>query len=69
MQAGPDFDATTKEYLHHWLSRKQEYEGIAPEDLSVLRAITRKDGPEYFLNRRDLIFTSVSTIYVGTKSA
>jgi SAM-dependent methyltransferase len=69
MQAGPDFDATAKQYLHHWLSRKQENEGIAAEDLSVLRAITRKDSPEYFLNRRDLIFTSVSTIYMGTKPA
>jgi ubiquinone/menaquinone biosynthesis C-methylase UbiE len=67
-QVTPPFNAAQREYLHYWLERKQEIEGIEPADRDLVRRITDRDSEQYFLRRDDLHYVSVSTIYSGTKT-
>lgn len=67
-QVTAPFNAAQREYLHYWLERKQEIEGIKPTDRDLVRRITDRDSEQYFLRRDDLHYVSVSTIYSGTKT-
>lgn len=64
-QATPPFTNLQKQYLHYWLARKREIEGVSPSDIVVLNQLVDTASPLYFLTRDDLIFTAVSSIYVG----
>ncbi len=67
-QATPPFSTPQREYLHYWLERKQEIEGIDPADRELVRRITDRSSELYFLRRDDLHYVSVSTIYTGVKA-
>jgi SAM-dependent methyltransferase len=67
-QAAPPFNPHQRAYLHYWLERKQEIEGIDPADRQIVRQLTDKNSDRYFLRRDDLYYVSVSTIYSGVKS-
>lgn len=54
-----------KEYLAYSLRRRLDYESISPEDRQAALAVTDPASPHYAMNRRDLHFTAISTIYVG----
>jgi SAM-dependent methyltransferase len=64
-QVAPPFTDTQKQYLHYWLDRKRETEGILTADLETLNQLTNPASPHYFLKRDDLVFTAVSSIYTG----
>jgi len=64
-QAAPPFTNTQRQYLHYWLARKREIEGVSPSDIEVLNHLVDQEGPHYFLKRDDLVFTAVSSIYTG----
>lgn len=64
-QAAPPFTDLQKQYLHYWLARKREIEGVALSDIEVLNRLVDQGGQDYFLKRDDLVFTAVSSIYIG----
>src|SRR5262245_17460166 len=64
-QAAPPFTDLQKQYLHYWLARKRKIEGVAPTDIEVLNRLVDQEGPHYFLKRDDLVFTAVSSIFIG----
>jgi hypothetical protein len=64
-QVAPPFTDLQKQYLHYWLARKREIEGVSPSYIEVLNRLVDQEGPHYFLKRDALIFTSVSSIYTG----
>jgi SAM-dependent methyltransferase len=64
-QVAPPFTDAQQQYLHYWLDRKREIEGVLPSDIEVLNQLVDVAGPHYFLKRDDLVFTSVSSIFIG----
>ncbi|MCI0387681.1 MAG: class I SAM-dependent methyltransferase [Acidobacteria bacterium] len=64
-QVAPLFTDAQKQYLHYWLDRKREIEGVLLADIETLNRLVDPAGPHYFLKRDDLIFAAVSSIYTG----
>jgi len=64
-QAAPPFTDLQKQYLHYWLARKREIEGVLPSDIEVLNQLADSASPHYFLKRDDLVFTSISSVFIG----
>jgi SAM-dependent methyltransferase len=65
-QLQPPFSEGQKAYLRQWLDRKRQIEGVSEQDRNTIVALTDPRKPEFFLQRNDLYFTTVSTIYIGT---
>lgn len=63
-EANPPFSEVQKEYLRYHLARKREWD-LTEADKLTLREITDPASPRYVLNRPDLYYVSVSTIYLG----
>jgi len=63
-EANPPFTEVQQEYLRYHLRRKSEWD-VSGEDKRALRDITDPASPRYVLNRPDLYYVSVSTIYLG----
>jgi SAM-dependent methyltransferase len=59
------FTDAQKQYLRYWLDRKREIEGVLPSDIEVVNQLVDPASPHYFLKRDDLVFTAVSTIFIG----
>ncbi len=64
-QVAPPFTDSQKQYLHYWLARKRETEGVLLSDIEVLNQLIDSASPHYFLKRDDLVFTSVSSVFIG----
>jgi hypothetical protein len=54
----------SKRYLRYHLGRKAEWD-LSEEDERTLREIVGPASPHYVLNRPDLYYVSVSTLYLG----
>jgi ubiquinone/menaquinone biosynthesis C-methylase UbiE len=68
-EARPPFTAAQKDYIAYAIRRRLDYESITQEDRATALAVTDPASPHYALNRRDLHFTSISTIYIGQAPA
>lgn len=64
-EANPPFTRVQEEYLRYQLARKTEW-NLSSEDKELLREITDPASTRYVLNRPDLYYVSVSTVYLGT---
>jgi SAM-dependent methyltransferase len=64
-EANAPFTGAQREYLRYHLGRKSEWD-VSEEDRRTWLAITDPASPRYVLNRPDLYYVSVSTIYLGT---
>lgn len=65
-QVSPPFSKHQQDYLHEFLARKRDWPHVSDDDRQTLETLTNRKSPAYFLNRTDLHFTSVSTVYLAT---
>ncbi|MBM3740475.1 MAG: class I SAM-dependent methyltransferase [Acidobacteria bacterium] len=63
-EANQPFSDIQREYLRYHLARKREWD-LTEADKQTLHEITDPASPRYVLNRPDLYYVSVSTIYLG----